>query len=192
MVALQDRLSLAEAEMVSIIVACPEVLSGTADDLEPRLSQLQGRLQLSDKQLRAVVLGAPLVLGTGVARVEAQLELLESLGLSPAQLRRAVVARPSLLGLSVTETRAAIAGLQDHLRLPEKQLAALLASQPRVLWGCDERLSELAERYSLSRPQLRQVVLGWPSALEKGELGPGLGRLRTKLQLSDAECRRAA
>ena len=33
----------------------------------------------------------------------------------------------------------------------------------------------------------RQVVLGWPSALEKGrELGLGLGRLRSQLELSEA------
>jgi len=191
MVALQERLSLAEAELVSIIVACPSLLSMRfAEEVEPRLTQLQGRLQLSDNALRTVVLGAPLVLGAGASRVEAQLVLLESFGLSVAQLRRAVVARPSLLDLSVAETRAAIAGLQDHLGLREKELAGLLAGQPRVLWGCEERLSEMAERYGLSRTQLRQVVLGWPSALETAELGPGLGRLRSKLQLSEAESRR--
>ena len=183
-------------------------------------------MSLSDNALRTVVLGAPLVLGAGASRVEAQLVLLESFGLSVAQLRRAVVARPSLLDLSLAETRAAIAGLQDHLGLREKELAGLLAGQPRVLWGCEERLSEMAERYGLSRTQLRQVlrwamstpytcharvmgcmcartctcactyahmrqvVLGWPSALETAELGPGLGRLRSKLQLSEAESRR--
>ena len=158
MVALQERLSLEEAELVSIIVACPSLLSMRfAEEVEPRLSQLQARLQLSEKTLRTVVLGAPLVLGAGASRVEAQLVLLESHGLSVAQLRRAVVARPSLLELSVAETRAAIAGLQKHLRLPEKQLAGLLAGQPRVLWGCEERLAELAARYGLSRTQLRQV-----------------------------------
>ena len=191
MIALSDRLSLAEAELVSIIVACPNLLSERfAEDVEPRIAQLQERLQLSDNALRTVVLGAPLVLGTGASRVEAQLELLESFGLSTAQVKRAVVARPSLLGLGVTETRAAIAGLQDQLGLREKELAALLAGQPRVLWGCEERLGELASRYGLSRTQLRQVVLGWPSALEKAELDPGLGRLRSKLQLSEAESRR--
>ena len=158
MVALQERLSLEEAELVSIIIACPSLLSMRfAEEVEPRLSQLQARLQLSEKTLRTVVLGAPLVLGAGASRVEAQLVLLESHGLSVAQLRRAVVARPSLLELSVAETRAAIAGLQKHLRLPEKQLAGLLAGQPRVLWGCEERLAELAARYGLSRTQLRQV-----------------------------------
>ena len=159
MVALQERLSLAEAELVSIIVACPSLLSMRfAEEVEPRLAQLQGRLSLSDNALRTVVLGAPLVLGAGASRVEAQLVLLESFGLSAAQLRRAVVARPSLLDLSVAETRAAIAGLQDHLGLREKELAGLLAGQPRVLWGCEERLSEMAERYGLSRTQLRQVL----------------------------------
>ena len=158
MVALQERLSLEEAELVGIIIACPSLLSMRfAEEVEPRLSQLQARLQLSEKTLRSVVLGAPLVLGAGASRVEAQLVLLESHGLSVAQLRRAVVARPSLLELSVAETRAAIAGLQKHLRLPEKQLAGLLAGQPRVLWGCEERLAELAARYGLSRTQLRQV-----------------------------------
>jgi hypothetical protein len=161
MVALQERLSLEEAELVSIIVACPSLLSTRFAEVEPRLSQLQARLQLSEKALRAVVLGAPLVLGAGASRVEAQLALLESHGLSAAQLRRAVVARPSLLELSVAETRAAIAGLQKHLRLREKELAGLLAGQPRVLWGCEERLAELAARYGLSRTQLKQVRRWW-------------------------------
>lgn len=39
--------------------------------------------------------------------------------------------------------------------------------------------------------EARQVVLGWPSALEEGrELGLGLGRLLRELELSEAESRR--
>ena len=44
--------------------------------------------------------------------------------------------------------------------------------------------------HARAHARMRQVVLGWPSALETAELGPGLGRLRSKLQLSEAESRR--
>ncbi len=194
MIALQERLSLSEDELVRVVVACPSVLSfNYAEELEPRLSQLQARLALTDAQLRHVVLAEPLLLlAAGTARAEPQLALLEEFGLSRAQQRRVVVARPAMLGLSTEATRGALLSLRRELRLAEAELPNLVAGQPGVLWGREERLASWSEMLStvLATTPARLVPPGAPAAPTSLRAQPEhLGSLRWPQELASGRPR---
>ena len=113
--------------------------------------------------------------------------LLEEFGLSRAQQRRVVVARPAMLGLSTEATRGALLSLRRELRLAEAELPNLVAGQPGVLWGREERLASWSEMLStvLATTRARLVPPGAPAAPTSLRAQPEhLGSLRWPQELA--------
>ena len=145
----------------------------TRAQAEERCSWLRSRLDLSDAELKKVVLWSPTFLSKSVEDTLApKLEWLQTrLDLDAAELRKVVMGRPSQLSYSVEDNMAPrLEWLQTRLDLDDSGLRKMILEFPALL-GCSledniaPKLDWMQHEIGLSRPELRDRVLGTPAIM---------------------------
>jgi mTERF domain-containing protein len=159
---LSELFELDPAELQKMVKRWPTLVGHTrSDSLMEKLAYVQERLELSDEQLRRLLVAYPHIVNFRDMRIgfESKLALFEAeLSVSTAELRKLIMSAPS-----ITST-----------------------SNGKLLL----RLRFLREALSLERDKLRRLVLGYPSVVCLGEdtkLVPALRFLRERLGLEVAE-----
>ena len=153
-----------------------------------RCDDLQQRLDLSEAELKRVVLRLPSVLGYSFANLEPKLAALQQrLGLSEAELKKVVLGRPTTLGNSFEESlEPSLAALQQRLGLSEAELKKVVLGLPAVLGLSFEKnllpkLDFLQEECCLTGEvkELRDRIVTAPAMLSYSLEG----RLRPRVEL---------
>ena len=175
------------------------VLDGT---LAARLEVLQAALELSDAELRKLVLRSPAVLGCALeeegtgSRLGA---LRERLGLSAAELKKIVLGQPMVLGYSFADNvEPHLAAVQEYLDLDDDELRRLVVRHPPLLALSFEAnvrptLDALRDFLELSADDLKRIVLLAPIVLScnfEGNTRPTLLALQAHVGLEIAELRK--
>ena len=170
--ALQQRLSLSEAELRKVVLSYPPVLAISFEgNIETKLGALLQRLALSEAELRKLVLSRPAVLGYSFeGNIEPKLAALqERLAISGAELRLLVLRVPSVLTSNLDATIwPKVDFLQQELSLDGTGATQLLLKAPSLLSGSlDASLRPNLEvwRTQLAREGLdaREVFVREPS-----------------------------
>ena len=141
--------------------------------IEESCGWLQSSLDLSDAELKKMVLTFPQMLSLSVEdNMAPKLDWLQKrLDLGDAQLRKLVVKQPPLLGYSVEDNMAPkLDWLQTRLDLDDAGLRKTVLQLPAVLGSSVEdnlapKLDFLAREIGLSRAELRDWVVKNPSIL---------------------------
>jgi hypothetical protein len=168
---------------------------------EERCVRLQSTLDLSDSELKKVVMRFPSLLGYKVeATLEPKLQWLQNrLDLDEAQLRKLVMTLPQLLGYSVENNIALkLEWLRTRLELDDAGLRKMVLALPNLLsYSVEDNLAPklewLRRRLDLDDAGLRRVVLGRPQLFclsVEDNLAPTLDWLQTRLDLDDAGLRK--
>ncbi|KAJ1454881.1 hypothetical protein M885DRAFT_617733 [Pelagophyceae sp. CCMP2097] len=157
-----------KAQLAKVAVHWPHVvLADFAVDCEPKLVFLESKLDLSQRDLRKVVLARPQTLGNAIEAHEAKFAYLRTrLKLNKDQLRKLVVSYPAVLGLAIeTNLEPTLQCYQEAMKLDsEKQLALFICSFPSALGRSVEgrlkpRLAQVAEAGILVDRQLLNRVM---------------------------------
>ena len=145
----------------------------TRTQIDYKCDWLQSSLDLSDAELKKVVLGRPSLLGYSVEKNMAPtLDWLQKrLDLGDAQLRKLVVKQPPLLGYSVEDNLApTLDWLQSRLDLNETELKRMIIAFPslfgyRVEGNMEPKLCFCEEELGLSASEVRASIVSDPSRL---------------------------
>ena len=147
--------------------------ASSVDRATDSCDKLQQRLDLSEAELKKIVLKLPSVLGYSY---EANLgpsiaALQERLDLSEAELKKIVLRVPPLLGLSYeANLEPSLAALQERLDLSDAELKKIVLKLPPVL-GCsydknlEPKLEFLQKELQLSKEILREIIVKNPQLL---------------------------
>ena len=157
---------------------------------------LQSSFDLSDAELKKVVLTCPSLLGYSVEKNMApKLEWLQNyLDLDEGQLRKIVLRQPTLFGRNMAPK---LEWLQRRLDLDNAQLKKMVMMSPPLLSlsiedKIEPNLDWLQTRLDLDAPELRKMVLSHPPLLQysvEGNLEPKLNFLEEELGLPVSEVR---
>lgn len=135
--ALKARLSLSDAELVKLLVRCPQVLGyGWDTNVAPTLDALQETLSLSDDDLRKVIKSSPPALGLSLQStlLPRLLELQSLFSLSPKELSALVKKYPGIMLLSIeSNVVPSASALQSLLGLTQSELRVLVLKYPQAL-----------------------------------------------------------
>ena len=157
---------------------------------------LQSSFDLSDAELKKVVVGGPTLLGYSVEKNMApKLEWLQNyLDLDEGQLRKIVLRQPTLFGRNLAPK---LEWVQRRLDLDNAQLRKMVMTSPSLLSTSIEdkiepNLDWLQTRLDLDAPELRKMVLSHPPLLYysvEDNLEPKLNFLEEELGLPVSEVR---
>ncbi|CAH0366845.1 unnamed protein product [Pelagomonas calceolata] len=157
---------------------------------------LQSSLDLSDAELKKVILWAPSLLGYSVEKnIAPKLEWLQNyLDLDEGQLRKIVLRQPTLLGRNMAPK---LEWVQRRLDLDNAQLKKMVVTSPSLLSisiedKIEPNLDWLQTRLDLDAPELRKMVLSHPPLLYysvEDNLEPKLNFLEEELGLPVSEVR---
>ena len=155
---------------------------------DERCSWLQSSLDLSDAELKKVMMRSPQVLGLSVeATLEPKLDWLQDrLDLDAAQLKKMVLRLPAVLSRSVEDNFSPrLDWLQMRLDLDDAGLRMMVLQKPAVLGYSIEdkmvpKLDWLQSRLDLNETELKQVIVTFPSLFSvsisiEGNMEPKLG-----------------
>mmetsp|Transcript_22698 Transcript_22698/g.69359 ORF Transcript_22698/g.69359 Transcript_22698/m.69359 type:complete len:324 (-) Transcript_22698:92-1063(-) len=162
---------------------------------------LRNRLDLSESQLRAILIAYPPVLGYSYElNIEPSLAALQSrLSLSESQLRRIVLKKPQMLGYSYeANVKPSLAKLQSRLELNESQLTSVVVGMPSVLSysfedKIDPAITQLQARLNIDDAALRNLVVLFPAVLGYSfqvNLLPKLNYIQHEFNFTTAELAR--
>ena len=163
-------------------------------------SWLQSSLDLSDAELKKVMMRHPQALGYTVEKIMApKLDWLQKrLDLDDAQLRKLVMRFPKLLGYSVVDNFSPrLDWLQRRLDLDDAGLRKMVLRKPQALaYSVEDKmvptLDWLQLRLDLNETELKQVIVTFPSLFGfsvEGNMEPKLGFFEEELGLSPSEVR---
>jgi mTERF domain-containing protein len=163
-------------------------------NIKPTLDAVQGRLGLSDAELRKMVRRTPQIIGYSFeGNIKPTLDAVQGhLGLSDAELRKMVRNNPQIIAYSFEgNTKPKFDWLQQALGLDSAQLVELLQKQPTLLgMSLDKSLVPNLAFWQACFPELpdaelsAKVVLG-PSGPR--QLAQSHGRLQERAALFDAQ-----
>jgi len=138
-----------------------------------RCSWLQSSLDLSDAELKRLVMRSPQVLGLSVKNnIKPKIDWLQSrLDLDAGQLRKIVLRLPAGLGYSVEDNMAPkLDWLQGRLDLDEEELKKMVVVHPHLLGysiedNLEPQLGFFEEELGLSVSDVRAGILSSPARL---------------------------
>ena len=168
--------------------------------IEESCGWLQSSLDLSDAELKKMVLTFPHMLSLSVENNMApKLDWLQKrLDLGDAQLRTLVMRFPKLLGYSVVDNFSPrLDWLQRRLDLDDAGLRMMVLRKPQALaYSVEDKmvptLDWLQLRLDLNETELKQVIVTFPSLFGfsvEGNMEPKLGFFEEELGLSPSEVR---
>ena len=186
-----------EADKAERRILLPNIVESlTRTQIEFVCDWLQSSLDLSDAELKKVVLTRPTLLGYSVEKNMApKLEWLQNyLDLDEGQLRKIVLRQPTLFGRNMAPK---LEWLQRRLDLDNAQLKKMVMMSPPLLSlsiedKIEPNLDWLQTRLDLDAPELRKMVLSHPPLLQysvEGNLEPKLNFLEEELGLPVSEVR---
>jgi hypothetical protein len=172
----------------------------TRAQAEERCGWLRSRLDLSDAELKKVMMRLPQVLGLSVeATLEPKLDWLQDrLDLDAAQLKKMVLRLPAVLSYSVEDNFSPrLDWLQMRLDLDDAGLRMMVLGKPAVLGysiedNMEPKLDWLQLRLDLNETELKKVIVTFPSLFSisvEGNMEPKLGFFEQELGLSPSEVR---
>jgi len=147
--------------------------ASSAERAKDSCDKLQQRLDVSEAELKKIVLKLPSVLSLSYkANIEPKLALLQRrLDLSDAELKKIVLGRPSVLGNSYDENlEPSLAALQRRLDLSEAELKKIVLGLPSVFSlsyekNLEPKLAYLQEELQFSNETLREKIVRMPPLL---------------------------
>ena len=168
--------------------------------IEESCGWLQSSLDLSDAELKKMVLTFPQMLSLSVEdNMAPKLDWLQKrLDLGDAQLRTLVMRFPKLLGYSVVDNFSPrLDWLQRRLDLDDAGLRKMVLRKPQALaYSVEDKmvptLDWLQLRLDLNETELKQVIVTFPSLFGfsvEGNMEPKLGFFEEELGLSPSEVR---
>ena len=162
----------AEASKVEGKLIPSSAKSLTRAQADERCSWLQSSLDLSDAELKKVVMRLPSLLSYKVEANVPKLDWLQKrLDLDDAGLRKVVLGLPPLLGLSVEDNMAPrLDWLQTRLELDEEELKKMVVAFPALLCYSVEaniqpKLGFFEEELGLSPSEVRASIVSAPARL---------------------------
>ena len=147
--------------------------ASSVDRATDSCDKLQQRLDLSEAELKKIVLKTPSALHFSYeANIEPKLALLQRrLDLSEAELKKIVLGHSPLLGYGYdTNIEPSLAALQRRLDLSEMELKKIVLGLPSVLSysyekNLEPKLAFLQEELQFSKEMLRETIVNNPSLL---------------------------
>lgn len=171
----QRRYGLSDAELGKISDAVNRRWKGwTHPDVDSTLTRLQDKLDLSDAEMKKILVGAPNVLSYGGSQDTSNLTSLEEfLQLSPAELTMVVVRSPKLLGCSWQDNmELMLTSLKEKCQLSPEELKELVLRKPILLgrrWdtniGPQIAMMEKAVGHAGAAAEVKALIFSDPGVL---------------------------
>jgi hypothetical protein len=167
------NLYLPQAQIISMVVRQPALLSRHSSTLQDCLQTLQALLNTDYQTAVMAAARAPQLLCWNAGSMAAKhQQLLEATQLPPAQLNTIVLQQPGLLTQSVTQLVATLDCMRQLLHLEPQDLGRLLLQDPQILLRgsrmLQEQVQELQEYLALPEEVVAQLLRRAPAVLAAG------------------------
>ena len=171
---MQSYLELDTIELKKICLTCPQILNQNFDNsIQPKLRSLRKQLQLSEPQLRALVLAWPHFFTYSSGHlITTAAAFKQRVGLSKAELQRCLRKAPQIMALSDANLEDKIACLQATGQLTRAETREVVVKAPKLLSLSSDTVSnkwaalhKFVCDFDVSDVQFKRLVLSHPAVL---------------------------
>lgn len=132
---LRRAMNLTDNDIRQLISSFPPLLHlGAKTNLSPTILVLLRRLDLARKELKAIVMGCPAILGYSIANLHRKISFLtDTMGYSIDQSRKILLQEPSILKSSVSALLSRYRFLIKEIQIPPDTVRKIVQKNPKIL-----------------------------------------------------------